>query len=77
MVHVIEIFGHLGELQAQVAQCRQTIDRHRTHHPEIPITCFGVEAISRYADALLQAELNAEPSHHLEKCGRFLLKIPQ
>jgi len=36
-----------------------------------------VEAISPYDDALLQAELNAEPSHNLEKCGRFLLKIPQ
>ena len=41
------------------------------------MTCYGVEAISPYDDALLQAELNAEPSHDLEKCGRFLLKIPQ
>jgi hypothetical protein len=48
-----------------------------THMPKCFITYSGVKAISPRDHALSQVELNAEPSHHLEKCGRFLLKIPQ
>jgi hypothetical protein len=48
-----------------------------THMPKCFITYSGVKAISPRDHALSQVELNTEPSHHLEKCGRFLLKIPQ